>query len=195
VDLNRYGAERSFMMLGNGLAAIAMPGQVNALLAALSRRGSPLVSHDGSNPTVLIEADGIRDAISFGTMRGPFPMPSRAALGLYQVQEAEMPTGAVTLRSEWQYDTHEQADHARDMLEYSRTRWHAMINERLGQRGGLGRLLSGVAASMVGVDLGAVESALDALNFTADGNRVVVRAALDARQVRALLNLSSLGRM
>jgi hypothetical protein len=112
---------------------------------------------------------------------------------VYQQRDETGPSGAVELRSEWQYDSHAEAEHAREMFEYSRGRWHIMINERLGQQGGLSRLLSGLAASVVGIDLGALESAIDALDFRIDGNHLVIRAELNERQVRALLNAASLG--
>ena len=192
-EVERYGARRSFLMLGNGVAAIALPGQVDALLSAMARRGTSLVANDDPRLTMLIEAEGVRNTFSFNTYRGPFPMPPRAAMGVYQQRDETGPTGAVELRSEWQYDSHTEAEHAREMLDYSRGRWHAMIGERLGQQGGLSRLLAGAAASLVGIDIGSLESAIDALNFRVEGDHVVIHADLDARQVRALLNAASLG--
>jgi hypothetical protein len=193
IDVERYGARRSFVMLGDGTAAIALPGQVDALMAAWSRRASAMVPQDDPRLSMLIEAEGVRNTISFNTWRGPFPMPTRAALGVYQQRDESGPTGAVELRSEWQYDDHAQADHAREMFEYSRGRWHVMINERLGQQGGLSRLLAGAAAGLLGIDIASLESAIDALQFRAEGNRLVMRADLNDRQVRALLNAASLG--
>ncbi len=193
-EVDRYGARRTFMMLGHGVAAIALPGQVEALLAANARRGPSLAARDDPRLSMLIEAEGVRNTISFNTWRGPFPMPSRAALGVYQVRGEAGPTGAVELRSEWQYDNHTEAEHAREMFEYSRGRWHAMIAERLGAQGGLSRLLAGAAASLIGIDIAALESAIDAMQFRVERDRLIVHANLDDRQVRALLNAASLGR-
>ncbi|MEI8259258.1 MAG: hypothetical protein WCJ30_26620, partial [Deltaproteobacteria bacterium] len=192
-EIDRYGARRTFMMLGHGVAAIALPGQVDALLAAMARRGPALAARDDPRLSMLIEAEGVRNTLSFNTWRGPFPMPTRAALGVYQQRDDRGPTGAVELRSEWQYDTHAEAEHAREMFEYSRGRWHAMISERLGQQGGLSRLLAGAAASLIGIDIAALESAIDAMQFRTEADRLVVHANLDDRQVRALLNAASLG--
>ena len=193
IDVERYGARRSFVMLGDGTAAIALPGQVDALLSAWSRRGESMVSRQDPRLSMLIEAEGVRNTISFNTWRGPFPMPTRAALGVYQQRTGGVPTGAVDLRSEWQYDDHAQAEHARVLFVYSRGRGQVMINARLGQQGGLSRLLAGVAASVVGIDIAALESAIDAMHFRAEGGRLVVSASLDERQVRALLNAAAMG--
>ena len=127
VNLERYGTRRSFVMLGDGMAAVALPGQVDALLSALARRGDPLATAD-PRLTLLIEAEGVRNLISFNTWRGPFPMPRRASLGLYEsVDGANIATGATELVSVWQYDNAAEATRGQEMLEYSRGRWRLMI--------------------------------------------------------------------
>ncbi len=191
----RYGARRSFVMLGDGLAAIAMPEQVDRLFAAMSRRAPGLVSQGDPRIVLQFEADGVRNLIDIPTLRGPFPMPRRAAAVIYQVGPVGgPPSGAAELLSVLQYDSLAQAQGAETMLNYSRTRWHAMITERAGARGGLGRMFSSALAGLVGIDLDSLESSIDALEWRVEGDRVVVRANLTDRQVRAILNASAIGR-
>ena len=193
-DIERYGARRSFVMMGNDMAAIALPGQVSALMAVLARRKRrKLVPSDDPAMALLIEGEGLRNLIAFNTWRGPFPIPSRAALGIVQQLDDGEPNGAVEVRSTWQYDNAAEADHAREMFEYSRGRWHILIAEHLGSAGGLNRLFAGAVARMVGVDIGALESGIDALRFGTEGDKLTIRGSLSAEQIRAVLNLAAIG--
>ena len=161
----------------------------------MARRGGSLANTDDPRLTLLFEAEGVRNQFQFNTYRGPFPMPRRAAFALFQILDDDgHPTGATELVSHWLYDNHAQALHGREMLEYSRTRWHAMITERLGAAGGLGRLFAGAAASsLFGIDINALESAIDQLQLHAEGDQLQIRAALTPTQVRALLNAIAMG--
>jgi hypothetical protein len=194
VTIERYFARRSFVLLGDGMAAIAMPGQVERLAATLGRRTIAPDVPDDRSLVLLLQVEGARNLMTIGTWRGPFPMPRRMATGFYQTLDASgRADGSATLRSSLEYDSPEAAEHAREMFEYARGRWHVMLQAQLGPRGGLGRLLVGAVAGMAGIDLDAVETAIDAIEFRAEGDRVVVVGTLNAAQVRAVLNAATVG--
>jgi hypothetical protein len=193
-NLERYGARRSFVMLGNGMAAIALPGQVERLLSVMAQRGEGLLGQGDPRLVLLLEAEGVRNLIEFHTYHGWFPMPRRAAFALYQLlDESGEPTGAAELVGNWLYDDAAQAQHARDELEYSRGRWHLMIQQQTSAQGGLSGILGAIGASVLGIDVPAIRGAIDAMHVSADGERVEIRASLSAQQVRALLHLLSMG--
>lgn len=191
--LERYRARRSFVLLGHGMAAIALPGQVERLLTTMAQRGEGLLGSSHPRLVLLLEAEGVANLLALYTQRGPFPMPNRMALALYQIlDESGAPTGGAELSAIFQYDHPTEAEHAREMLEYSRGQWHLMIAQYIG-RGGLAGLLNNLGASLFGIDLAALEQAIDAMRIRTDGSRVSIRAEFTPAQVRAVLSLASVG--
>jgi hypothetical protein len=179
--LQRYGAARSYVLLPDGTAAIALASQLDALLAALARR-TPTSVDDGAQGAVLVlEADGIRSAIvEVPTRHGPFPLPRRAVLSV--TPDASEQGGAEVV-ARFEYDNATQARSARDEWDYVRMRWGAMIEG-----------IPAVAALRVGAGLFGrqsvvdhVQSVLAAIQFRAAGNAVIGRVHVTDEQLRSLL--------
>jgi hypothetical protein len=191
---NRYYAQRSFVLLGDGTAAIAMPGQVDALLSAMARRGPAMEDTNDPRLITVLEVEGARNLISLRTWHGEFPIPRRASLALYALADATgRQTGEESLVSNWQYDSPAEAEHARQEMEYSRGRWHMLIAASFGSEGGLARFATGLLAGAVtGVDVNSLERAIDALQFRVEGNRLNVRATFSYDQARSVMKLISL---
>lgn len=197
----RYGTRRSFVLLGDGSAAVALPGQVEAFLAAMSRRPESLTSTADPRILMVLEAEGLRNLLRFptdyhrttGAHGEDFPLPTRAALALYEARDrAGRATGGARLESQWQYGSAAEARHAVDVFEYCRGRWRAMLDEQLGARGSLQRMGANLFARSRGVDLDAIESTIDALEARAEGSRLVLHADLSEAQVRSLLNAQAM---
>ncbi|MDP3275833.1 MAG: hypothetical protein Q8Q09_11595 [Deltaproteobacteria bacterium] len=178
--LNRYGTERAYILLGDGTAAIALPAQVDALLAATQHRTT---NRESGAAAMVLDIDGVRNLIAEApTMHGQFPLPRRAVLTL-------TPTGShrndVTLAGRAEY---EDAAHARAALaewDYVRTRWQAMIESIPGV--GLARLGASLFRQRSSVDI--VQEAIGVIEFRTDGSAVVARAEWTEEQVRTVLEL------
>jgi hypothetical protein len=142
---------------------------------------------------LLLQAEGLRNLVEVNSRWGPFAVPRRVAVGLYQFLESDgHPTGAADLRVRWQYDDAAQAENGREMVTYLREQCRMLIQARFGAHRGLDGLLMGAMAGLVGIDVGALQSALDALQARTEGDQLVIHAALNSGQVRAVLNVLSL---
>jgi hypothetical protein len=180
--LHRYGAQRSYVLLPDGTAAIALASQLEPMLAALARR-PPTQPDDGPlGAAFVLEADGVRNAIvEVPTMRGPFPLPRRATL---TVTPEGAQLEAAELVARFEYDSPALARAARESWEYARGRWTVMIEA-----------LPGVAALRIGAGLlgrrsvvDHVQQAIGAIQFRASGSSVIGRVQLDEEQLRAILD-------
>ena len=164
------------------MAAIAMPGQVEALSAAMARRSPLATRSDDRTLVMLVEADGVRNLLTVGTWRGPFPMPRRLTVAMHQTLDADgHADGSATLDGVPVRDARRGGTRARDVRD-ARTRWHVMIETQLGARGGIGRLLAGAVAGMAGIDVDALESSVDALEFQTAHERVVLHGSFTAHR-------------
>lgn len=178
--LNRYGTARTYILLGDGTAAIALPAQVDALLAATQHRAT---NRESGAAAVVLELDGVRNLIAeMPTMHGAFPLPRRALLTL-------TPTGShrsdVTALGRAEYEDAAHARAAQAEWEYVRTRWQAMIESIPGV--GLARLGASLFRQRSSVDI--VQEAILAIEFRTEGNAVIARAEWTEEQVRTVLEL------
>lgn len=190
--LQRYGASRSYVLLPDGTAAIALSSQMDGLLAALARRPPSVADDATQGVAIVLEAEGIRSAIvEVPTMHGPFPLPRRAVISVTPDASTQ---GGAELVARFEYDNAAQARGARDEWDYVRGRWGAMIDA-----------MPGVSALRIGAGLFGrrsvvdhVQAALGAIVFRASGNAVSGRVRVTDEQLRSLLDsapmLTSLSR-
>ncbi len=180
--LERYGAQRSYVLLPDGTAAIALSSQIEPMLAALARRPPSAVDDPASGAALAIEAEGLRNVVTeVPTMRGPFPIPRRFSLTIEPEGEQ---SGGAELVARFEYDNAAQARSARVEWEYVRTRWGPMLDA-----------IPGVTALRIGAGLFGrrsvvdhVHDAIDALAFRSAGSTVTGRAHLTEEQLRSILD-------
>jgi hypothetical protein len=181
-NLRRYGAVRSYVLLADGTAAIALPSQLDGLLAALARRPPSVADDPSARAAVVIESDGIRNMIAeVPTMHGPFPLPRRVALTLSPDGGNE---GGAELSARFEYDSPAQARAARTEWAYVQTRWSPMIDTAPGI--GVLRLGSGLFGRRAWPDH--VKDVIASIEFRAQASAVVGRVHMTEEQVRALLD-------
>jgi hypothetical protein len=190
--LQRYGAARSYVLLPDGTAAIALASQMDPLLAALARRPPSVADDPAQGVALVLEAEGIRSAIvEVPTMHGPFPLPRRTVVTVTPDASAQ---GGAELVARFDYDSPAQARAARDEWDYVRGRWGAMI-EAIPGVGAL-RIGAGLFGRRSVVDH--VQAALGAIVFRASGAAVTGRVHVTDEQLRSLLDsapmLTSLSR-
>lgn len=180
--LERYGAQRSYVLLPDGTAAIALSSQIEPMLAALARRPPSIADDPSSGVAVVVEAEGLRNVVTeVPTMHGPFPIPRRLVLTIEP--EGERSAGAeLVLRMD--YDSASQARSARDEWEYARSRWGPMLDA-----------IPGVTALRIGAGLFGRRSVVDhihdaitALSFRSTGSAVVGRVHVTEEQLRSILD-------
>lgn len=190
--LRRYGAERAYVLLPDGTAAIALASQMDALLGALARRPPSMADDSSAGPAIVLEADGIRSAIvEVPTMHGPFPLPRRSVITITPDASTE---GGAELSARFEYDNAQQARGARDEWDYVRGRW-AVIIDNLPGVGAL-RLGAGLFGRRSVVDH--VQAVIAGIAFRVSSNAVTARVHVSDEQLRSLLDsapmLSSMSR-
>lgn len=190
--LRRYGAERSYVLLPDGTAAIALATQMDSLLGALARRPPTMADDTSAGPAVVLEADGIRSAIvEVPTMHGPFPLPRRSVITITPDATSE---GGAELSARFEYDNAQQARGAREEWDYVRGRWAVMIDNLPGV--GALRLGAGLFGRRSVVDH--VQAVIAGITFRVSTNAVNARVHVTDEQLRSLLDsapmLSSMSR-
>ncbi|MBI5514408.1 MAG: hypothetical protein HY909_11610 [Deltaproteobacteria bacterium] len=179
--VDRYGGPRSVVLLGDDLAAIAQPGRLPAVLAALGQR-PPRASRGPEERLVLrLEADAVRRMVqTFPEFR--FLVPTRLELALYALHGADgLPDGGATLDA---YCTYPSNDEAVDAGQ----RGMAMLEATLAlyERNVIYRAFANFPM---------LRAIVRGLSVRAEGSVLHLRGDLSRAQVAELLRLQRLGAM